>query len=244
MTILIVNGAEWGRDHEGLDYPKDVGRWFVDAIGEPGRDCAVWRIQKELEPPVDAPEAVFLSGSSSSVYDGDAWIGRYSEAIRRWWDRDVPMLGVCFGHQMIAHALGGRVEKNPKGWEVGTQEVELTDAGAADPLFHGFPRRFAVMESHQDIVVDPPAGAVVLAGNAKAANQSFALGDTIRTVQFHPEYTPEHLRFLLTPRRERLAATGVDVDATLEGIRPTPQSAAILRQFLHEFVKPGAAGPK
>lgn len=236
MTLLIVNSAEWGKDHARADYPKDVGQWFVEGIGTPARECAVWRVQIEPRPPVEAPAAVYLSGSSASVYDSEEWIGRLSRAVRAWAEREVPMLGVCFGHQMVAEALGGKVERNPKGWEVGVQEVDLTEEGMHDPLFRGFPRRFPVMQSHQDIVTRLPAGACVLAGNAMSVYQSFALGDRIRTVQFHPEYTPEHLRFLLTPRRGRLEAAGVDVDATLASIRQTPESGTILRRFLEYFV--------
>lgn len=236
MTLLIVNSAEWGEDHARADYPKDVGQWFVSGIGEPARECAVWRVQLQAGPPVSEPAAVYLSGSSASAYETDEWIGRLGQAIRGWAEREVPILGVCFGHQMIAEALGGKVERNPKGWEVGVQEVELTEEGMHDALFRGFPRRFPVMQSHQDIVTRLPPGARMLAGNAMSTFQSFALGDRIRTVQFHPEYTPEHLRFLLTPRREKLAATGVDMAATLDGIRPTPESGTILKRFLDEFV--------
>lgn len=236
MTLLIVNSAEWGEDHAHADYPKDVGQWFVSGLGEPARESAIWRVQIQADPPVSDPTAVYLSGSSASAYEALEWIGRLSAAIRGWVERDVPILGVCFGHQMIAEALGGKVERNPKGWELGVQEVELTEEGMRDPLFRGFPPRFPVMQSHQDVVTKLPSGARALAGNAMSAHQSFALGDRIRTVQFHPEYTPEHLRFLLTPRREKLAATGVDMDATLDGIRPTPESGTILRRFLEEFV--------
>ncbi len=235
MTILIVNAAEWGDSHACLDYPKDVGQWFIDGVGEADRDFVIWEVQKQDSPPVASPSAVYLSGSSASVYDDHPWIGRLGDAVKRWRDQDIPMLGVCFGHQIIAEALGGRVEKNPRGWEVGVEEVELTEAGLADPLFEGLPRRFPVMQSHQDIVVEIPEGAVGLAGNPHSAYQSFSLGERIRTVQFHPEYTPEHIRFLLTPRREMLSLAGVDFQAMLDGIRETPHSRTLLRRFLTHF---------
>jgi GMP synthase (glutamine-hydrolysing) len=241
MTVLIVNATEWGEEHAGQDYPKDVGEWFVDGIGDPRRDFTVWRVQREEAPAVTRPEAVYIGGSAASVYDPLEWIGRLSEAVRKWREQEVPVLGVCFGHQIVAHALGGRVEKNPMGWEVGSQEVELTDEGACDPLFRELPRRFPAMQSHQDIVVSLPPGARVLARNAMSEYQAFALGDRIRTVQFHPEYTAEHLRFLLTPRRERLTASGVDMDAVLGDLCPTPESRGLLKRFLDAFVNPQAA---
>jgi GMP synthase (glutamine-hydrolysing) len=241
MTILIVNAAEWGREHERLEYPKDVGRWFVDGIGEPGRDYAVWRVQRQTVSPVSDPEAVYIGGSAASVYDGHAWIDLLMEAVRGWREREIPMLGVCFGHQIMAEALGGRVERNPKGWELGVREVELTERGAADPLFRGLPRRFPVMQSHQDVVVELPPGAEPLAKNDVTDCQAFALGERIRTVQFHPEYTPDHLRFLLSPRRQKFSAQGIDMEEVLGGIRPTPESRTLLKRFLEEFVMPRAA---
>lgn len=238
MTILIVNSATWGDDHARIDYPKDVGQWFIDGIDVRERNFVKWEVQKEDLPPEPAPTAVYLSGSSASVYDDAPWITRLSEQVKRWRDAGIPILGVCFGHQIIAHALGGAVEKNPGGWEVGVHEVELTAEGAADPLFEGLPSRFPVMQSHQDVVVELPEGATRLAGNPLSRHQAFSLGDRIRTVQFHPEYTPEHIRFLLTPRREKLAAAGVDVEAMFEGIRETDHSRSLLRRFLERFVDP------
>jgi GMP synthase (glutamine-hydrolysing) len=240
MTILIANATEWGAEHEHLDFPKDVGRWFIEGIGEPGRDFAVWRVQREEDPPVSHPEAVYIGGSAASVYEPLRWIERLSDAVRQWHERETPMLGVCFGHQILAHTLGGRVEKNPKGWELGVQEVELSQAGAADPLFHGLPRRFRAMQSHQDVVVELPPGGEILARSESVACQAFRLGGHIRTVQFHPEYTVEQLRFLLTPRRERLAASGMNMDAILSGIQPTPESRSLLKRFLEVFASPEA----
>lgn len=241
MTVLIVNSAEWGEDHARSNYPKDVGQWFVDGIGNPGHAYSIWRAQIEERPPVSDPEAVYLSGSSASVYDSDPWIARLSDAVRDWRERNVPILGVCFGHQLLAQALGGRVEKNPKGWEVGVTEVELTPEGRKDPLFESFPERFPVMQSHQDVVVTMPPGARLLARNEVSACQSFALGDRIHTVQFHPEYTPEHLRFLLVPRQEKLSASGLDMHTAMAAIRPTPESRSILKRFLQHFVESGVA---
>lgn len=240
MTILIVNSATWGDEHAGIEYPKDVGQWFVEGIDARDRDFVTWEVQKQEAPPEIVPAAVYLSGSSASVYDDLPWISRLSDEVKRWRDAEVPVLGVCFGHQIIAHALGGAVEKNPRGWEVGVHEVELTPEGEADPLFEGLPSRFPVMQSHQDAVVALPKGAIRLAGNELASCQAFSLGDRIRTVQFHPEYTPGHIRFLLTPRRDRLAAAGVDVDAMFEGIRDTVHSRSLLRRFLDRFVDPSS----
>ena len=77
-----------------------------------------------------------------------------------------PMLGICFGHQLLAMALGGKVIRNPLGWEVGTCKVRLTHAGKHDRLFSGLPDEFSVMQSHQDMVVDFPNNAECLASSS------------------------------------------------------------------------------
>lgn len=243
MNVLIVNAVEWGPAHRDLDYPMDVAQWIEDGIGPRGGaengagalEFVRWLAVRETDPPGGDFDAVVISGSPASVYDDEPWIERLRVAIRDWAEADVPILGICFGHQAVVDALGGKVEKNPQGWEVGTQTVALTEAATGDPIFRDLPESLEVMESHQDVVTEPPAGAVCLAGNEMNRYQALAIGKNIRTVQFHPEYTPEHIRFLLEPRRERLKQIGVDMDAAMNGIHDTPKSRSLLRKFLEEF---------
>lgn len=231
MSILIVNAAEWGPEHASPDYPKDVADWIADGFGGDPSRFDVWRPQREEAAPQPVPEAVVIGGSACSTYDDHAWIGRLAERIRNWADRGTPMLGICFGHQMIAHALGGSVEKSPNGWEIGTCEVGLTRAGAADPLLAHLPSTLTVLQSHQDIVTQMPPGATCLAANDHTACEAMRIGDSIHSVQFHPEYTVGHIGFLLGPRRKMLEAASVDYDAVIEGLVETPESRSILARF-------------
>lgn len=235
QKILIVDAVEWSPEHAALDFPKDVGHWISDALGGDPDRFAYWRVTRESDPPAGPFAGAIISGSPASAYDETPWIARLTQEIRRWAEAGRPTLGVCFGHQILAHALGGRVIKNPAGWEVGSREVDLTPAGLADPLFEGLPPRLLVMESHQDIVADPPPGALVLAANRFGA-QALAIGPSIRSVQFHPEYTPDRLRFIVEPRREKLARAGIDVDEAVASIRPTPDSRMILLNFEKTFI--------
>lgn len=231
MQILIVDAVEWGGEHENLACPVGVSDWIRQAFGGDPARFQSWRVQREENPPSKKFDGVVITGSSASAYDALPWIERLSRAILDWADHGVPILGICFGHQILAQALGGRVEKNPAGWEVGTCEVELTEAGRNDYLFKGFPNRFPVMQSHQDVVTQLPPGAECLAANAICGIQAMRVGDKIRSVQFHPEYTKEHIEFLLRPRRERLTRAGVNMDAVFAGIAPTPRNTIILSNF-------------
>lgn len=168
---------------------------------------------------------------------------RAAEAMREAAERGLPVLGVCFGHQLLAHAYGARVVRNPRGRETGTVEVTLSAAGRADPLFHGLPERFAVQATHEDIVEAPPRGSTVLAGNANTAVQALAFGPQVRGVQFHPEAFPAAMRALILARAERLEAEaaarghppGAQVPRLLAGLLPTPAGRRVLLNFLQRF---------
>jgi GMP synthase (glutamine-hydrolysing) len=113
-------------------------------------------------------------------------------------DSGRPVLGVCFGHQLLGWALGGTVEKNVKGRERGTCFVDLTDDGALDLLFRDLPRRFEVQQTHGDHLAAPPTapGTVRLAGNDHTPWQAFRCRN-ITGVQFHPEIDRELLAKLV-----------------------------------------------
>jgi len=179
---------------------------------------------------------VVVTGSLASVTAPAPWMDR----LGRWLvdaGARVPVLGVCFGHQLLAHALGGRVERNPRGPEVGTHEVELTDAGRRDPLFDALPPRLAVQQNHEDHVSSPPPGAVVLARNPHSPVQAFAHGPRIRAVQFHPEFDARRNRAFTEGDRGPLEAARPGLaDEALASIRETPEAATILATWARSYV--------
>ena len=140
---------------------------------------------------------IIATGSPASTYDGDAWIARSEDFLRRAADREVPIYGVCFGHQLVAQAFGGRVEKCPRGWELGTVGLSLTAEGRADRLFADLADSFLAHMSHGDVVTSLPSGALSLADNAHWPYQAFRLGERIWGTQFHPEFTPTILHNLI-----------------------------------------------
>jgi GMP synthase (glutamine-hydrolysing) len=148
---------------------------------------------------------------------------------------------VCFGHQLVGYAFGGRVRENPAGWEVGTIEIELTDEGRRDPLFAGLPARLRVNQSHQDEVFEL-GQARRLAGGAQTATQAIAVGEHVRGVQFHPEMDGSVIRRLIDYRRAILGGDAEkrgkreSVDQILARSGDTPDSEQVLRNFLTQFV--------
>lgn len=133
--------------------------------------------QGESMPDPDAVSGVVVTGSHAMVTDRAPW----SETLGGWLARAVaaqtPVLGICYGHQLLAHALGGEVADHPGGWEIGTVEVHTApDAAGGDALFAGLPGAFGAQVVHRQSVRRLPAGAVRLAGNAFEPHQAFRIG--------------------------------------------------------------------
>lgn len=138
-------------------------------------------------------DGLVITGSKASVYWDEDWIDPVREYAAGAVDAGVPALGVCWGHQLLADALGGEVRAmEDDAYEIGYRTVETTDAGREDPIFDGFDPQFTVFTTHGDEVVELPPGGEVLAENDYAV-QSFRAGPAVG-VQFHPEYDPETAR--------------------------------------------------
>ena len=172
-------------------------------------------------PPAAAGDAwrydgVVISGSQTSVYDDESWIHELTAWARGAHRADVPMLGICWGHQFLAQALGGRVV-DTGAYELGYRTIRRV---GDDPLFADVPASFTAFETHSDRVAELPSGAVELARNDNGL-QAFRLGSTYG-VQFHPEYdreTAEHVT-----RRKDLPDERIQ--AVLDGITAEAAEAA------------------
>jgi GMP synthase-like glutamine amidotransferase len=136
-------------------------------------------------PDVEGLEAVLVTGSSAGVYDGFEWIAPLEEFVRMAHQSKVPMVGVCFGHQLIAQALGGTARKSEKGWGLGRH---VYDVAVGNGLIDG--RHIALACSHQDQVITPPAGATTILSSdfTPHAGLLYAGGTTL-SVQAHPEFS-------------------------------------------------------
>ncbi len=160
---------------------------FFNVLG-PAR-CVVVDARKETLPEPDWA-GIIVTGSPASANDPDSWVNKSEDFLKRAADQAVPIYGICFGHQHVAHALGGTIEKNPHGWELGTVTVSLTPDGRRNPLFSTVPESFPAQQSHGEIVTALPPGATALAHNESCPYQAFSLGTHIWGTQFHPEFTP------------------------------------------------------
>ncbi len=210
----------------------DFEDFITEGMGVRRERVRVARVAEgEALPDVRGFCAAIVTGSAAMVTDRAPW----SEATAAWLVRavaeGVPVLGICYGHQLLADALGGRVGTNPHGREIGTAAVRLTDAGRADPLLGVLPRVFRVQATHVESVLALPPEARLLAENAADPHQAFAVGDRAWAVQFHPELDADAIRTYIEVRRDAIAAEGRDPDALLARVADGEDGARLLRRF-------------
>jgi GMP synthase (glutamine-hydrolysing) len=186
-------------------------------------DTAVVRPPREALPAVDGWRAVVVTGSRASANDPDAWVDATAAWLAAAVAADVPVLGVCFGHQLLARALGATVFKRAAP-EVGFPAVRI------DPALAALPRTLTCFVSHEDEVAPHPALHVLAASDACAVH-AYRHGRSLG-VQFHLEYPPAEQQRILRFRAERHPELALDVDAALD----TRDLAAAL---FAEFLAPG-----
>ncbi len=149
---------------------------------------------------IDEVDVYAVTGSKCSVYDELDWVFQLTDFVQQLHQARKKFVGLCFGHQMIAHALGGKAEKSLKGWGVGVQTYFSTEAGKAQ----GLAPSFELKVSHQDQVTALPPNSELLAGNNFCPNAMFKLSDHILSLQGHPEFSKGYMQGLLPLRREQL----------------------------------------
>ena len=161
---------------------------FEQLLGEANPSASfttVRLIDGEALPDPATLEAILITGSSAGVYDDLDWIAPLERFVRAAYDANVPMAGICFGHQLIAQALGGTVRKSDKGWGIGRHVYEVAPGNG---VIDG--ERLAIAASHQDQVIEPPAGAATILHSefTPHAGLLYANGTTL-SLQPHPEFT-------------------------------------------------------
>ena len=151
-------------------------------------------------------DAYVITGSAYSVYDGFPWIEQLKDFIIKS-SSDHKILGCCFGHQVIAEAFGGKVEKAPQGWGVGYHTYEI---GNFRPWMAPNRKSLALIASHQDQVMVPPASSTVLAGSQFCPVGMLAIGENIMTTQLHPEFPRAFAAELYRMRCQKIGKRLVD----------------------------------
>ncbi len=208
---LRIGLVQCGHIHPDLvpdhgDYP----RLFADLLGPHGIALTTFDVDHGQFPPdLTAFDGWIITGSADSAYEDLPWIHQTEDLLRELIELRAPMVAVCFGHQLLAQAMGGTVAKSPDGWGAGVHAYELVGEPAPwmDPAAHGTLRLIA---SHQDQVTELPDGAVVVARTDHCPVAAYTLGPSALAIQPHPEFTAAVSRGLVERRRERIGADASD----------------------------------
>jgi len=211
----------------------DFGHWIRVAAGLGPDDAVVCRvIAGDALPPPQRFAGVLVSGSGAMVTERHDWSERSADWLRDASGRGLPVFGICYGHQLLAHALGGTVGDNPRGREMGTHPVELHPEAGDDPLLAGLPPRFEAQLTHMQTVLAPPPGAVVLARSAGDDCQAFRVGEQAWGVQFHPEFSAGIMRGYIRARAEVIEAEGLCPTSLAANVGAAPTARNVMRRFV------------
>ena len=206
--------------------------WIRVAAGLHRDEAVVVDVREDAPPSREGFAGVIVTGSAAMVTESHAWSHAAGDWLKAAANAGFPVLGICYGHQLLAHALGGQVGDNPAGREMGTVRVALTAEAATDPLFNGLPPVVAAQVTHLQTVLAPPPGATVLAASDQDACMAFRGGERAWGVQFHPEFSATHMRGYVHARASALRDEGRDVDALCRTIRATPVARSVLHRFI------------
>ncbi len=236
LLIVKTGSAERGvREQHG-----DFDDWIADGAGFDRADVDVVDVfAGDPLPQLGGATGVVVTGSAAFVSEREPWSVRTEQWLVKVVRAGAPVLGICYGHQLLAQALGGRVGRNPRGREVGTVRVDLGAAlRARDPLLGRGPAIVDVHVTHIESVLELPEGAVLLGSNAADDHHAFAYGPRAWGVQFHPEFDGDIMQGYLAEREQVLREEGLDPDRLRREVRDTPDGTAVLRRF-GEIVRNG-----
>jgi GMP synthase-like glutamine amidotransferase len=178
-------------------------------------------------------DAFLLTGSEHSVYDKLVWIPPVMEFIRNAVGESIPVLGICFGHQLMAQAFGGEVRKSPKGRGIGIHQHMLTDIGQR--VFSGLDA-IGLMAAHQDQVIIPPPEGKLLASSPFCDYAGFSYGKSGLSLQGHPEIIPDFEKQIITDWQKSDPVDPQIVTTALRSLDEVRLDAAAIRNVLARFL--------
>ena len=217
----------------------DFEDWIIAGMGYSHPSTMVVSVHKgETPPDFDLIAGIVITGSHEQVTDRADWSERTASWLVKAVKREIPILGICFGHQILAYALGGKVDYTSGGPEFGTVSISLTAASRDDPILGNLPRTVEVQTSHYQSVLELPPKATLLAFSEKDPHSAFRYGPCVWGVQFHPEYDADIATAYMHEFNGKIEKSNEDIATLFGNCKDTITGGLILRRFA-KFVADG-----
>ncbi|MEO1041998.1 MAG: type 1 glutamine amidotransferase [Pseudomonadota bacterium] len=224
MAVLQTGRSVPGSEERHGDY-DDMCKALMGRAPDDADTFAI--LDGEFPDDITEYDVFVVTGSKFGVYEDHAWIAPLEELIRQIYDSGKKMVGVCFGHQIIAQALGGEVEKSDKGFGAGAMHYTLQGA-------NGQTQDIALYAWHQDQVIRAPAQAETIASSDFCPIAGLRYGDRVLTFQAHPEFTKAYTEELAEARRG-IVLTDEQADQALASLK-TKINADLIQEMIFEFI--------
>nr|HAT8713713.1 GMP synthase [Legionella jordanis] len=193
--------------HQHGNYPQMFSNWLQQAKMD-FSFITYEAIKEQLPTDPHEADAYLISGSRHGVNDGHPWIAQLENVVREFHDLGKKIIGICFGHQLIAKALGGKVLRSPNGWGIG---MSVNQVLRPKPWMTPQQEQFHLLVSHQDQVIELPFGAEVIAGSAFCPFYMLQVKHNLLTVQGHPEFTKAYSKALIEQRQQFLGKEKAEI---------------------------------
>ena len=221
-----------------LDSGNDFEDWFIACSGLSKSRFVVRSLHfGESLVNLNRISAIIITGSPAFITDEEAWNFIGASYIKEAHKSGIPILGVCYGHQLLAWTFGGKVGFNAEGRSIGTIPIKLKESAKNDLLFGGLPERFNVNVSHQQSVVELPPKATELALTSSNNLQAFRLGEKTWGIQFHPEFSKDINLIYIDERSMAIKDEGLDPKKLSSLVSDTPNSVILFEKFCQLVVE-------
>lgn len=219
-----------------LDKYGDFDQWFIKGMQTKPYQTKTYQVFEELVfPEVSELAGIIITGSSAMVTEERNWSEATINWLRPLLTKNIPILGVCYGHQLLAKLLDGVVNWNPNGRQIGQVNMSLTNEIHHDELFAGLTkqntRSLKFLATHQQSVITLPKSVTLLGKTQLDPNHCFRYKEHVWGLQFHPEFTPEIIKEYIHARYEDILYEGLNPKALLSPILNTPNGSLLLQRF-------------
>jgi len=214
------------------DIYGDFEDWIAKSLGIESSKIKIVDVpKKEPLPDINECQSVVIAGSHAMVTDDLEWSIKIESWVPLLIEKKIPVIGICYGHQLIAKAMGGKVGYHPEGMELGTKEIFLNKEAKTDLLFTNMPHSFKAHVSHSQSVIKLPADSVLLASNAFEKHHAFRIGESAWGVQFHPEYDSSIMKSYIKNMAKQANKIKVMEKALIDNTQETSTAAMVMERF-------------